>query len=706
MKLIITEKPSVARDIARILKINKRGEGYMESGEYLISWCLGHLVGLADPHMYNKSYEKWEIEHLPIIPDKFKLAVLERTKDQFAVVERLINDERVDSLICATDSGREGELIFRFVYQYAKSKKPFKRLWINSMTDAAITEGFSKLKDGSEYDKLYYAARCRSESDWLVGLNLTRLVTVKNRDRLSIGRVQTPTLAMIVNRDEQVENFVSNAFFQLRSHYEKKFTGNWFKEDVSRFDKKEDAQKIIDDIKGKQAKVVSIETKQKSVERPLLYDLTELQRDANKRFGYTAQEVLDSAQALYETHKLATYPRTDSRYITTDMEKNLPSLIDKVEKSPFGYKLSQSPLIDKRVVNNEKVTDHHAIIPTENIARADLSKLPEKDYNVLQLITARFIVTLSQPHLYDHTTAIMDIGGQTFKTTGKKIVSGGWKDAEIGFMGSNDADDEAVEEDDQNLPVLSVGDLINVEKIELITSKTTAPKRYTEATLLSAMENAGRIVEDDELRAAMSERGLGTPSTRAAIIEKLLGYGYIIREKKNIVSTAKGRRLINLAPEGMKSPEMTGNWEFKLNKIAKGTEKAENFMREITDYVKELVAQGKNEKTVLPEKRGFNFTGKTITGKCPFCGKNVYEMTQSYTCEGKNIDCNFTLWKDNKFLANMGKTLTPTAASQFLKQGHSSYKGLIDRNGVKYDATIHLENIDGQVRFRTERKVK
>jgi DNA topoisomerase-3 len=623
MKLIITEKPSVAKDIANVLGINKRESGFMTGNGYIVTWCVGHLIQLAMPEEYDQKFKSWNMDTLPIFPDKFKYTVNESTKQQYEIVKRLMNSENVEELICATDAGREGQLIFGYVYINSECKKPVRRLWISSMTDEAIREGFAKLKDNKEYFLLYQSARSRSEADWLVGINATRLFTVKYNQKLTIGRVQTPTLAMIVQRQQEIDNFVPEPFYEITADCGS-FIATWYNEDGTRIKEKEKAEEIIKICEGKDAIVTKVTKKKASTERPLLYDLTELQRDGNRKYGYTAEQVLEAAQNLYEKYKLTTYPRTDSRYLSTDMKPKLEPLLQNIK---LGYKLaascvdkvlSQKINTDKRVIDDKKITDHHAIIVTDNIRNFERIKLPDRESNILKLVMTRFIVALDKKQEYEQTDLELLIADETFKARGKKVTFAGWKETEDILLGKTvntnvtdtnnsiskdkpaitDKDTENSDEENEReiTGTIKKNDIFKVEELKLLEKKTSAPKPYNEATLLTAMETAGKQIEDEELREEMKSIGIGTPATRAGIIEKLVSVGYIKRNKKNLLPTESGIKLISLVPEKLKKADLTGEWEQALNKITSGEEKAQNFIINIKKYVYDIVKDVKRHE--------------------------------------------------------------------------------------------------------------
>ena len=590
--LIIAEKPSVGRDIAMVLKCTQKGEGFLYNDTYVVSWAIGHLISLQEPDEYDPRYKKWSMETLPIVPEQMKLKVQPRTRKQFTLLKKLMRDKNVASLICATDSGREGELIFRYIYQMADCRKPFQRLWISSMTDEAIRDGFSRLKPGSDYDTLYESARCRSEADWLVGMNGSRAFTLQYNTLLSIGRVQTPTLAILVNRQKEIDVFVPQDYWEVHGDF-RNYKGIWYEKTVSQTKllDKDRAAGIAKKVRKQTGQVQSVTKELKRQPFPQLYDLTELQRDANRRFGFSAQKTLKTAQQLYESRKLITYPRTDSRYLSGDLVSTLPSLIQSLNQGGQGpysefvkplLSLSKLP-ISKRLVDDSKVTDHHAIIPTKTQKRSELSPDEEKIYD---LIVRRFLAVFYPPYEYEETQVHTEVEGETFYSKGIVIKSLGWKEL---YQGNQEQKKE--EEGSQSLPDLTEGQQVTVEEAKVVSKKTQPPKPYTEATLLSAMENAGRFVEDENLKEQLKNSGLGTPATRAAIIERLLQVGYISRKGKALIPTEKGKSLIEVVPEELKSPETTGKWERALGNIATGTMNPDRFMGSIVRYVNYIVRE-------------------------------------------------------------------------------------------------------------------
>ncbi len=688
-ELIIAEKPSVARDIAKVLKCNGRRDGFIEGEGYVITWAVGHLITLAEPEDYNEIYKKWDYKTLPILPEEINIKPYEKTVKQLKIITSLVNRDDVDSLICATDSGREGELIFRYVYTYTKSEKPFKRLWISSMTDEAIQHGFDTLKDGKEYDDLYYSAKCRSESDWLVGINATRAYTTKNYVLLSVGRVQTPTLALIVNRDHEIKDFKPQDYFEVLANYGE-FNGTWFEGKVSetKILKKDLADAIAAKIIDKKGVVSKVSNKKNKLLPPTLYDLTELQRDGNRYYGFTAQNVLTIAQSLYEKRKLITYPRTDSRYLSDDMKGVVKSTMQKISVPPYNKAiepvLAKGLKFSKRIIDNKKVTDHHAIIPTNK--QPNLNGISEDEKKIYNLIVKRFIAVFYEPHLYNTTELIVEVEGETFVSKGKVITQDGWKKL---YKAEKD-------KKDTELPVLKKGDFIEVVGSELLVKKTSPPKPYTEATLLSAMENAGRFVDEDDLKEQLKESGFGTPATRAGIIERLIQVKYIRRKGKSLQPTPKGIKLIAIVPEELKSPVTTGKWEKGLTKIAKGELEADKFMSSIRRFVAYIVnAAGKSSGKVVFEqdqaKGGKKFVPKgPILGDCPLCedGK-IAENSKSYYCSNWRSGCKMTIWKN--VLEKYGKEIDHDTVKALLTDKEiKGYKLKLPQTGEDKVATLSL----------------
>lgn len=697
MKLVIAEKPSVAMSLAAVLGATERKDGYLEGSGYLVSWCVGHLLELAQPEAYKEQYAKWRYEDLPILPENWKYEVPKDKKTQLALLCRLMKDKRVDSVVCATDAGREGELIFRLVYEYAGCNKPMERLWISSMEDAAIREGFDHLRPGSDYDKLYDAAVCRAGADWLIGINATRLFSVLYGVTLNVGRVMSPTLALLVQRESDIESFISKPF------YVPEITCGGFTASGEKMTERSEAEKIRMDCDHNSAFVRSVEKQVKTIQPPRLYDLTTLQRECNRIYGYTAQQTLDYVQSLYEK-KLATYPRTDSQYLTKDMQATAASLILWLrDNMPFGKGCAGEPDID-RVTDDSKVTDHHAIIPTVEIARTDLTELPSGERDVLTLLAVRLLCATTQAHRFETVTAILDCQGHTFTAKGKTILQSGWKEVErIHRMSIRQSETEHRENEDAALPVLKEGQTFETVSASLREGKTSPPKHYTEDTLLSAMENAGaEDMPDDAER-----KGLGTPATRAATLEKLVSAGFVERKKKQLIPTKKGRNLIAVLPDNIKSPILTAEWESMLKQVEHGELSATSFMDQIADMsrtlVKEHTAPEERFADLFPSSKG---TVHEAVGVCPRCGAPVYEGKKGFFCD--NRECSFALWKDNRFFSSKKKSITKSVAAALLKEGRISMSGLYsEKTGKTYDAEVILDDTGGKyVNFKLEFPVK
>ena len=693
MKLVIAEKPSVAMSLAAVLGATERKDGYLEGSGYLVSWCVGHLLELAQPEAYKEQYAKWRYEDLPILPENWKYEVPKDKKTQLALLCRLMKDKRVDSVVCATDAGREGELIFRLVYEYAGCKKPMERLWISSMEDAAIREGFDHLRPGSDYDKLYDAAVCRAGADWLIGINATRLFSVLYGVTLNVGRVMSPTLALLVQRESDIESFISKPF------YVPEITCGGFTASGEKMTERSEAEKIRMDCDHNSAFVRSVEKQVKTIQPPRLYDLTTLQRECNRIYGYTAQQTLDYVQSLYEK-KLATYPRTDSQYLTKDMQATAASLILWLrDNMTFGKGYAGEPDID-RVTDDSKVTDHHAIIPTVEIARTDLSELPSGERDVLTLLAVRLLCATTQVHRFEAVTAILDCQGYTFTAKGKTILQSGWKEVErIHRMSIRQSETEHKENEAVALPVLQEGQTFEAVSASLREGKTSPPKHYTEDTLLSAMETAGAedMPEDAE------RKGLGTPATRAATLEKLVSAGFVQRKKKQLIPTEKGKNLIAVLPDNIKSPILTAEWESMLKQVEHGELSATSFMDQIADMsrtlVKEHTAPEKRFADLFPSSRE---TAHEAVGVCPRCGAPVYEGKKGFFCD--NRECSFALWKDNRFFSSKKKSITKSVAAALLKEGRISMSGLYsEKTGRTYDAEVILDDTGGKyVNFKLE----
>lgn len=631
--LVIAEKPSVARDIARVLKCGKALNGAIEGQEYIVTWGLGHLVTLADPEDYSPKYKEWKMEDLPMLPDTFKLEVIKQTAKQYNAVKTQLYRNDVKDIIIATDAGREGELVARLILKKAGSRKPVRRLWISSVTDKAIREGFAHLKDGREYDKLYDAAMCRAEADWMVGINATRALTCKYNAQLSCGRVQTPTLAMIAAREEEIKKFVPQPFFGIRAKcQEPSLTLTWQDEksgSARSFDKNR-MEGILSSLQGEKGRVEEVKRTPKKTLAPLLYDLTELQRDANKRFNYSAKETLNIMQRLYENHKVLTYPRTDSRYLSADIVTTLKERLKACGTGPYktlAGRLQGRALPEKLFfVDNGKVSDHHAIIPTEQYVQLDHMTVDER--RIYDLVVRRFLAVLYPPFEYEQTSLTVKAGGERFVARGEIVKTPGWHEVYENGNQDEDPDEDGQEIKSQKLPDIGKGDVLCGLTFHLTEGKTKAPAPFNEATLLSAMENPAAYMEskDREMVKTLGETGgLGTVATRADIIEKLFSSFLLEKRGKDIYLTSKARQLLNLVPEDLKKPELTAEWEMKLSKMAKGGLKRDAFMREIREYSGELIAQIKAGEG--------NFRHDNLTNtKCPVCGKRMLSV------KGKNSE--------------------------------------------------------------------
>lgn len=628
--LVLTEKPSVARDIARVMGCKRSGNGCIIGDKYIITWALGHLVTLADPEAYSEKYKSWRMEDLPMLPEKMKLVVIGQTSKQFKAVSALLGSSEIDRVVIATDAGREGELVARWILKKANCRKPLMRLWISSQTDKAIREGFASLKPASQYDNLYYSARSRAEADWLVGLNVTRALTCKHNAQLSAGRVQTPTLAMIVQREEEILKFRPKDYFTVKADFGG-FTA-LYKDSRSqaRFFDAADAQSVATAVKGQRGILSEVKKTYKFKAPPAAYDLTELQRDANKKYGYSAKQTLSYMQSLYETHKLLTYPRTDSRYITKDVVATLPERLRAIAVGPYkdaaNAVLRMKPLNTKYIVNDAKVTDHHAIIPTEQYV--DLNKLSNDERHIYDLVVRRFLAVLSSPYEYDEVQVRVTVGKYNFYAKGQSVKSPGWKALYDSSL--TEDDDDTPDMKSQSLPALSQGASAFVKEVRVVSGKTTPPSRYTEATLLTAMENPTGQVDDGKLKDALkSAGGLGTPATRADIIEKLFDSFYVERRGKEIYPTSKGKQLINIVPRELKSAELTAKWEQKLSMIAAGKANDRQFVEEMGKYATSLVSLVKASSS---EYKHDNMTREV----CPECGKYLLEVNGK---KGKMLVC-------------------------------------------------------------------
>ncbi|MEH7535926.1 DNA topoisomerase III [Bacillus toyonensis] len=630
--VVIAEKPSVARDIARVLKCDKKGNGYLEGSKYIVTWALGHLVTLADPESYDVKYKKWNLEDLPMLPERLKLTVIKQTGKQFNAVKSQLLRKDVNEIIVATDAGREGELVARWIIDKVKIQKPIKRLWISSVTDKAIKDGFANLKPGKAYDNLYASAVARSEADWYIGLNATRALTTRFNAQLNCGRVQTPTVAMIASREDEIKNFKAQTYYGIEAQTTDKLKLTW--QDAngnSRSFNKEKIDGIVKNLDKQNATVVEIDKKQKKSFSPGLYDLTELQRDANKKFGYSAKETLNIMQKLYEQHKVLTYPRTDSRYISSDIVGTLPERLKACgvgEYRPLAHKVLQKPLKpNKSFVDDSKVSDHHAIIPTEGYV--NFSSFTDKERKIYDLVVKRFLAVLFPAFEYEQLTLRTKVGNETFIARGKTVLHSGWKEVYENRFEDDDVTDDVKE---QLLPHIEKGDTLAVKLIMQTSGQTKPPARFNEATLLSAMENPTKYMDTQNKQLAdtlKSTGGLGTVATRADIIDKLFNSFLLEKRGKDIHITSKGRQLLDLVPEELKSPTLTGEWEQKLEAIAKGKLKKEVFISEMKNYTKEIVSEIKSSDKKYKHDN-------ISTKSCPDCGKPMLEVNGK---KGKMLVC-------------------------------------------------------------------
>ena len=686
MILVIAEKPSVGAAIGKVLGASSRRDGYLEGNNYIVSWCVGHLVGLADASSYDERFAKWRYSDLPIVPDEWLFEVPKDKQKQFKVLRDLMRDKRVTELVCATDAGREGELIFRLVYKKAGCTKPFKRLWISSLEDSAIREGFAHLRSSGEYDRLYEAALARSKADWIVGINGTRLFSTLYHKKLVVGRVQTPTLAMLVEREGKISTFHKEKYFNV--HISK----DNLTADLEKVKTEEEAKAVAAACDKKQAVVSSLKKETKTVNPPRLYDLTTLQRETNRYYGFTAQQTLDLVQSLYEK-KLLTYPRTDSQFITEDMESTARQVIGIVSrKLPLFEGITHEPDIG-RITNNAKVTDHHAIIPTVQLEKQDLGELPESEQKIIRLVAMRLLSATSEKHIYDETSVTLTCEGYEFKAKGKTVVQDGWKAIERRFKETLKSKEK--DEPERSLPSLNEKDILSSVDASVTEHYTSPPKPYTEDSLLSAMETAGNAEFDDDTE----KKGLGTPATRAGIIEKLVNGGFVERKGKSLVPTKDGNNLVCVLPEQITSPTMTAEWENTLMQIERGNADADKFLSGIVGMTSELV----KAYPFLSEAEANRFdTGRESIGNCPRCGSPVYVGKGNYYCSNK--ECSFCMWEDNKFFTSKKKKLTKKIAAELLDKGWCRVTGLYTpKRPQLYDAVIRLDDTGGKyVSFKME----
>ena len=686
MILVIAEKPSVGAAIGKVLGASSRKDGCLEGNNYIVSWCVGHLVGLADASSYDERFAKWRYSDLPIVPDEWLFEIPKDKQKQFKVLRDLMLDKRVTELVCATDAGREGELIFRLVYKKAGCTKPFKRLWISSLEDSAIREGFAHLRDSGDYDRLYEAALARSKADWIVGINGTRLFSTLYHKKLVVGRVQTPTLAMLVEREGKITTFHKEKYFNV--HISK----DSLTADMEKVKTEDEAKAIAAACNKKQAVVSSLKKETKTVNPPKLYDLTTLQREANRYYGFTAQQTLDLVQSLYEK-KLLTYPRTDSQFITEDMESTARQVIGIVSrKLPLFEGIAHKPDIG-RITNNAKVTDHHAIIPTVQLENQDLTELPESEQKIIRLIAMRLLSATGEKHIYDETSVTLTCEGYEFKAKGKTVVQDGWKAIERCFKETLKSKEK--DEPERSLPSLNEKDILSSVDASVTEHYTSPPKPYTEDSLLSAMETAGNAEFDDDTE----KKGLGTPATRAGIIEKLVKGGFVERKGKSLVPTKDGNNLVCVLPEQITSPSMTAEWENTLMQIERGNADADKFLSGIVGMTSDLV----KAYPFLSDAEANRFdTGRESIGKCPRCGSPVYVGKGNYYCSNK--ECSFCMWEDNKFFSSKKKKLTKKIAAELLDKGWCRVTGLYTpKRPQLYDAVIRLDDTGGKyVSFKME----
>ena len=690
MKLVMAEKPSVAQSLAAMIGATDRKDGYLEGNGWRVSWCVGHLAGLADADSYDPKYAKWRYDDLPILPEHWQMAVSKDKKKQFDVLKQLMNAPDVTEVVNACDAGREGELIFRSVYELAGCQKPMQRLWISSMEDSAIREGFANLRPGADYDGLRDAALCRAKADWLVGINATRLFSVLYHRTLNIGRVMSPTLALIVQREAEIDTFKPVPFYTVTLELP------GFSVSGERMADKAAAEQLKTACQGADVTVKKVERKDKSEKPPALYDLTTLQRDANRLLGYTAQQTLDYLQALYEK-KLCTYPRTDSRYLTSDMADGLPVLVNLVANAmPFRKGIAIS-CDTGAVINDKKVTDHHAVIPTRNLQDADLSGLPVGERMILELVALRLLCAVAQPHAYAETAVTVACAGAEFTARGKTVKRPGWRALDAAYRAALKNAEPDKEAEDKALPELVEGQTLPLSGAAVKEGKTTPPKHFTEDTLLSAMETAGK----DDMPDDAERKGLGTPATRAGILEKLVSTGFLERKKSKktvqLMPSHDAVSLITVLPEQLQSPLLTAEWEHRLSEIERGELSPEDFMAGISVMLRELVGTYQ----VIKGTEYLFSPPREVVGRCPRCGGEVAELQKGFFCQTES--CKFAIWKNNKWWEMKHKQPTKVIVTALLKEGRTHVTGLYsEKTGKTYDATVVLED-DGQyVGFKLE----
>lgn len=694
MYLVISEKPSVAQSIAKVLGAYKKEEGYLSGRDCIVSWCLGHLAEYAMPEAYDEKYQKWRFDDLPIIPEKWKLEVAKDKKSQFLVLKKLLNQSDLDYVVNACDAGREGELIFKRVYDLSGSRIPVKRLWISSMEDAAIKEGFAHLKSGSEYKNLADASVCRAQADWLIGMNATRAYTKTYDYRLTVGRVQTPTLAMLVQRGAEIANFQKKQYFVAH------IVSGGLDAVSGHLENRIEAEKIAGMCQGKDAEVVTVDREQKSVAPPKLYDLTTLQREANRLFGFTAKQTLEYAQSLYE-NKLITYPRTDSQYLTDDMADTARGMIDILcGILPFVPERLKNADVS-RVLNSKKVSDHHAIIPTAEIATLEADSLSGEEWNILFLVANRLLCATAPKHQYTSVKATLSCCGYEFTASGKTVTAPGWKqyeDALKKYLRTDEDKEDRNGEPDRSLPELSEGQILSGVDSKVTEHFTQPPKPYTEDSLLAAMERAGNADMDDDVE----RKGLGTPATRASIIEKLIASKYAVRKRKQIIATEAGSKMIALMPEYLKSAQMTADWENRLLAMERGQTTGDVFMADIHAMIGKMLSECGAIPDTEKQKFSDGMNDRKEIGKCPVCGSPVYEGKSNFYCS--NRECSFALWKENRYLSSMKKTVDKKMASDLLTKGRTHAKNFYSaKTGKAFEADLILEvTEDGKTLFKME----
>ncbi|MGJ0845231.1 DNA topoisomerase 3 [Tissierella praeacuta] len=685
MRLVIAEKPSVAQSIGAVLGANSRKDGYMEGSGYIVTWCVGHLVGLAPADYYDEKYVKWQYKDLPILPQNWKYVISKGKEKQMKIIEQLMKQREVKEIIAATDSGREGELIFRLVYEKLRCKKPIKRLWISSMEESAIAKGFENLRNGADYELLYQSALCRAKADWIVGINATRLFSVLYRQTLNVGRVMTPTLAMIVERQVNISEFKAEPFYIVELH-----CGDFILSSERIKDKKI-AETLCKSCNRQTIAIEKVEEKEKTEKPPNLYDLTTLQREANRQLGFTANQTLEYTQSLYEK-KLVTYPRTDSRYLTEDMKDSIPALVN-INAGIFLSQDTNLPINIEQVIDNSKVSDHHGIITTMGIENYDIHSLPFGEKEILKMVAIGLICAVGDNHHYAEAIITANCNETIFTVKGKTILEDGFKSVENLYLKNKKK--QAKDDKDKVLPAISQGEVFTA-KASIKEGKTSPPKHYTDDTLLSAMENANNALED------MERKGIGTPATRAGILEKLIKTGFAERKgdkkAKHFIPTHKGISLITILPEIIQSPILTAEWEEKLKQIEQGGLSPDEFLQEINEMIESLV----RTYEIIKGADNLFSSNKEGIGKCPRCGGNVVENRKGFCCGNK--DCAFALWKENKFFTMKKKTLTKEIAIKLLKEGRVKLTGCYsEKTGKTYDAIVILDDNGGKyVNFKIE----